>query len=525
MKRIKPYFWCLSALAILSFCALSACTTLEGETKRILKEKYDMTEEEAITGAAHAIRLEKAQKNPDGELVTENGYLIDYEFGISLESRYESLTDKLADLHWLLNEREMRDNLSFWGYINHFAPIKERLREQKTILEFKEGRYAHVIKYLEFLEKLGINTKMLKKIGKYHDDAWISCPLVDLKKEAPFEPDYVVTAKKSDRQEVVEKRTVSESFYLEKDNPDYPAVTKTEKTVKVMVNKSLLYRSISIDGDKKADYVEVFRLDKDGQPEEFPIIAAYHTLADARLTLLKLDIDEPGHPSFGVPEEFVVVYDVESGIDIEKNHRDLILQALKGREKEKEFELAKHEMRAFFARPGETKIAEAEINAEGWPLPDDYSQNGNFEIFIKYVKEDKPMTAAKNMKPEPRKIEWVALRYHAPINKYTDLANRPVEFYHPAAKYAELKYDGIRIDEKRLELYSQGQGSNLLIQYFIADKPFRIDYDSGKKRISVFDNDGDGLYEAKKEEMIPTKIELENDAKVVANTPVYDGYH
>jgi len=519
-------------LAILFSFILSSCgPTLETEMKKIFKEKYKMTEEEAETGAAHGVRMNKAKRDLDGKLVIEEDkdgnkyYPIDFS-SVPVDEKIKELESILEMLSGLNDERKLdpRDR----QFLEYFPQVLERLKKQKKSVEWQLKRYTRVKRFEEFLVWLGLPSEKIKENKKLRDGAYVACPLVDIEKDTVFEPEYVILAKKDGRHKITEKLVVNWDFWVKEDNKDYPEKNPTKK--KIWVNKTikLLFLSIDVDDlpDKKADYITVFRLGEDDLREKHPVISVFHSVDSKYLGVAVIDEDSSEDPFFGIPNRFMSLGGIEKGSDLISKYRGIIDSILNPEQRsDKEFKFTKKKMEVYLMQPGKVDISSnVDVSKDGWKVPVKYRVIGkkgkvkNFTVHIKYKKkklDDKSL---------PNKIEWVAFKYHSPSSEYSDIEGRVVEFYGVSEKFSDLMIEKINILDKEITLFPEnGSAIQMLIHALISAKPYRIDYDSGEQRAVIVDTNGDGVYTERRSQKKPLTIELKQDVSSKKKS-AYSGY-
>ncbi len=517
LKNRLTRFLCFCFFCLV-FLIVGCGPTIEGETKRILKNQHKMTEEEASVGASHALRYYFAEKDENGNLVikSEDGdkcYPIDYST-IPVHQKIDKLKETIDLINTLRDERNLNPGLI--RYLKNFPDMIKRVERQKIAYEWQLGRYTRVERYIDFLKKLGLSSFLIEKNSKLKDGAYVGNVLVDLKKDLVFKPKYFILAEKDGRISFLEKIVMDWDYELEKDNPDYPEKDPTHKTIWEKKKVKLLFQTIDINDpvDNKADCILVYRLNEAGEPEEYPVISVFHPINSSLLKVALIDADKSGNPSFGVPDSFKDVYNVKKGSDLISSYRGLIDEILNpSKDKNESFAFTREEMKVFLTKPGESAVVREEINNSGWKVPISYkfvSNTGinNYQVFIKYKKEK----GDDDKKLKPKKIEWIAFKYHSPDSKHINIEGRVVEFFKPQKEY-DLEFTKITVEDKEIVLFPKGKAAiQLLVSTLKKKNPYRIDYDFGERRMTIEDKNDDGVYTAKRWQAKPTDIKLNEDA-------------
>lgn len=521
MKKYTLY-----GFLLLFILMLTSCATLEDQARDILKSKHGMNEYEADTGAAQVVLMDKVKKDPNGKLIIEtdengnSGYVIDHEI-FTIQAKKEKIEQLLAETKKWLDPRQTDPGSSIGRFLRNYPAVKERLQKQVVTMEEALSRYTRICQFIEFSQKMGVDIERMENFKKWKNDNVVLYPGTDLEKEINFLPNYVEQAIKDGKTRIL-RESILESRWDEKtDNPDYPNKDKINKTLWVTKEVKIKITAYDVNEDKECDYLHVFRLNSDGSPEKYPIIAIYHTINGNTVNVLAMDLDRPGHPSFGIPDRFEIA-PISSVEEFFTKKQDTLKTVLNGRDEEKKFIYNEERMKTYFCQPGTIKTVKEEINEKGWDKPIDYA-HGEFQVFIKYKKLEMPKKEDGDKKISiARQIEWIALQYHQKGNKYADINGRVVEFYRPNDTYRELSFDGITIRKTMLELFIAGKPSQrILIQYLMEKDPFQIDFDEGEQRITIIDKDNNGTLETRTMQKKPRWVEIPSDVQPEIETSPY----
>ncbi|MFH1979194.1 MAG: hypothetical protein ABII97_02335 [Patescibacteria group bacterium] len=495
--------------------------------REILKKEHNMTEQEAKTGAAHGLRLDKVLKDSDGNLKFESDesgdvvFPIDYS-SVTVEKKIEKLQEMVNVIDRLGNERL---NQEYARFLDYFPSVLKRLGRQRSILSWHLRRYIRVKRYGEFLVALGLSSEAIEKDKRLRDGTYISSPLVDLEKTLSFEPKYVKLAREKGMGTIIERFVIDWEYSVLKDNPDYPEKDPTKNEIWEAKKIRLIFETVDINSpqDYVADYICVYR-EEGGIRQDFPAISVFRRIDGTDLTVAVVDHYDVA--SLGVPDDFSVVTNVKRGSDLSSRYRTLIESILdKGKQPEKIFfKRTRTKMHAYLVKPGEVNVSGPQINEKGWEVPVSYKINGasgvvdNFQVFIKYVKKGKDGLASTGMSKE---IEWIAFKYHGRNNAYAEIDGRVVEFYKAKDQF-KSGINSIAIKEKVITIFPKnGIARQLLVGSLVREKPFKIEYDFGKYRESIKDVDGNGVFTEKTMQTKPPVIKLKHD---IESTKTYSGY-
>ncbi len=503
---------------------LSACKGQIYQMERIFVNEKNLTQEQAETFAQHGVRLRFVEKDEDQNLKMIEAidgkmvYKIDYN---AIESKIKA--KKLHDSAMALEEiLDPRNKAPIVKYINDLDIRDKQLRR---LAKFKiiESRYNRLNKYKEFLEKEGFDKKTIESNEDIHNDLALRYLGFNLEEKTKFEPKYVTETRNKEANKITDTFVLKDyEFLVTRDNPDYPQKDNTKETIEVLEKFDLLFESIDINDDKNPDWIEMYRLDKDGARVKYPSIAIYKTISKTEPSLLLYDIDIEG-PSFGVPEGFNEdAGGIKNGLDIINDQTVIFELVLNGRSVERKLNFieTKADMKVYTARPGDIIVMETEINVDGWPMPStQYVFNENFVLYYKFAA---PEESDDEEKPDQMlfKVEWVAKQYFAKY-EWQEVQQRVVEFYKLKPEYAGKEFEKFTIFKNDIVKFSEigkGKLEEWAIKYFIAEHPYKISYDSGEDRVTLIDEDGDQKYEKMSKEQKTDDNGLKNNELIKKET-------
>ena len=346
-------------------------------------------------------------------------------------------------------------------------------------------------------------------------DLEIAFPGNDLSKKLRFTIKSVEHGLKEE--DIIEDLEVKVSYYEQEENPDYPK--KDPLNSKIVVKKERKIRLQTYDFDKpkdnKGDYIEVYRLMEDGNPESRPAVKIFKPEYSSGLSVLVIDYDKEIEKSgFGIPDEVKEVLGISKGSDLYLRSQETIESLFNERKKEKPPEATPESppMRAEIVEVGEIKSEEYEINVEGWTVPYNLSGGKNYDLWVKFKKEGPK-------EDEPKEIEYIAKRFHASGDRKADSQGRVVEFYRPEKQFLE----GILMIEKndKKHVIKVRKADGPIMEYvdssILEEKPFKIEYDLGEFRETIEDQnrtpEKNSIYETKRRQRTPKELSLVNNAR------------
>ncbi len=505
--------WQWLLLVIFSLAFLS-CNEAEEKIATKLQKEHQMSEYESQTGAAHLIRYAitkkdggklKIQRDKDGG----SYFPIDYA-AVKDKEKIKFLADKAEDYRECL-ENSRGWNLHFAFFEKQGVDLRSSFKEKMILCQWWQGRFEERQKNIEF-KRLLSGDQSIKIDEKWLVDACAIYPLAEPKENITFKPDYVLEAKESKELERIE---LTWDLQREVENPDYPNIDPVKK--KIWKAEKYCLRILAFDispFDRKPDYVEVYRIDKEGNQEEHPIISVFHVDGEQNLSLAVIDLDQKGEIGFGIPDIFETV-DISKGSDLLNSYSELLDKTLLGKERVKKNFQEKSCREIYLVQPGDVGPV-AEINPNGWIVPFEYKfkKSGRVRNFTPLVKFEGPNGNCKELGDPPYILEHIALQYHARDSRDDDVRGRVVEFYKPSADLNNKRITEIKIrDDNLLEFVFEHGSVVVMTSEKAIGKLFRIDYDYDSKRAAIEDKDDDGKLESKTIINKPTDLKLVNHAK------------
>lgn len=518
MSRLKNFF--RNATLALGFTVAAAgCQNWETNLEDKLVTK-GFTEEQAEVGAAVGLRrvfTEKVEKD-DGTVT----YTLNYD-GIKSSEVLQVIEEMYADIEWML---EFEGSIGKMKYLQNtgrgehyrkqlkiYKYLKDVLREKVLHQKFKKlvgqrSQYGYGHSFRKHLPEDQFKVKEKEK-----------CTLGTIfplnRKEAEFDADYVKKARErgdlKDSKKKVEEISTRYEFLEKVLNPQYVVDYGEEKWIFKKRTAGLKIESFNLDNDKErsVDYIEVFRLKKDGKPESKPAIKVFKSSRSDSLEVIVADRDFEGEGGYGKPDYVGKRHSIKSGRDLVELSKliDFIFQKKKDEEKRQVPELQEMN-KLHIVKAGTLPMTPYDCKNGCWDrfLPDYKKGPGNhpsrYEVHVRMDIPDNVDKEDSHHMSFP--LKWIALEYSG--------GSRVVEFYKPKKEFEnkKLKVDvdwrsgisTVRIEDEK------GQIKNYDVKAIIEDKPYRIDFDRNQhKRWEMLDKDGDGkCYECKREKAKPERI-------------------
>ncbi|MBI2672024.1 hypothetical protein HYX16_03770 [Candidatus Woesearchaeota archaeon] len=479
------------------------------EFEKIARKEYSFTPDQVDVLVIGGLRKRYGIQKEVGEKLTfQPNYSV-----ISLEDRLMFLEERLNRINLMLNSKDKYDI----DYIDGHN-LRAHLEKTKKINEYFISRNKLAILYKEFRDLMNEpkdNSEYYIPVESF-SDLEIIFPGNDLSRKLKFTTKSVEKGLKEEN--IIEDLEVKVIYYEQEDNPDYPKKDPNNSRVVVKRERKIRLRTYDFDKDNKEDYIDGYRLREDETPESKPAVKIFKPLHSSELKVLVVDYDrETNKSGFGIPDEIKEVSGISKGSDFYLGSQETIESLFREMTKEKTLEAITDlpPMKAEIVEVGEIKPDEYEINVEGWTTPDNYKLNGgkNYDLWIKFKKEDLK-------EDEPKEIEYIAKRFHAPGNKDSDSQGRVVEFYRPRKEFLEGILMIEKNDEKHLVKIRKANGP--IMEYVDSsvlegENPFKIEYDSGDFRETIEDQnktpEKNSIYETKRRQRALKELSLVNHAK------------
>ncbi len=484
----------------LAAAGITGCDTYDTlHEKEMLKRGHTQEEAEVLTAASYRRGLAKETKTADGMATYKPHYKVFSNKDI-LEV-VEATHDDLLEIKDLINLQDLK-YMQYTGVGEHIIKQEKIFKYHRDMLgrkvlhtKFKEmtnssggsGNYGYYWHYSSYA------SDSLSKDERYS----LSTVFPFNQEDMEFEAEYVRIARKSDKLKdpatVVEDITEMKKFFEKVRNINYPLTDKSSEWVFKEINMGLRITSFNLDDDeeKETDYIEAYRITKEGKLESKPAIRIFKTGDGVgSLEVIVADKDLKGKAGYGIPDYVDNPYLISVGSDILPINEliDYIFQDLK--KPELKIPDTKDMNKVYIISTGTVPAEKYDMNASGWEseLPD-YKTREQLARVSGHV-----MLDSEDEEKGEGKIKWIAHRYFG--------GQRVVEFYRPNNKFKDDIYSIESVYGRIATLKdTDGRLTQSDIKAICEEKPFRIDFDrSTQKRWRLFDLDDDKAhYEAKQE--------------------------
>lgn len=467
-----------------------------------------------------AIACERAHLYADAQLTSYDRAKSQWKLnpnGVLTDDLKQVLEDQAKSLDLLLSYRDREDA----DFIDWFKGFREGLEKQESIVLAILGRLNYVKTYNEFTDLVGeLPARLRPSDASYFFPAgrkFYSPRLLYMIRSlevVPFTAEYLETAKQNGTLKLVDTfdlRSVQQ--FAKKVSRLYdPNDFTWEKQDRGLALKA--YR-VMPDNEKPADnvvhYMEIFRYKPSGyQPdgreiEEKPAVRGFLAAGGSTISVFVIDYDREGMPGYGSPDAVIRTYsNVTTGADIFTNPilREKILDALydisqKNNVRERP-ERRKPQDRTIYTaivKMGETQV---DVWEQGtWSVPFDYKNlSQNLRIEFK-----KPETADEKRVEEQDKIKQTRVL----VREFSQSGTKVVlEYWTPKDEYAgrNIAHASVSGDTFKMRR-KNGPEETGEIGYF--GKGIRtIDYFFGGRWFRIIDENGDGVFEKKRNIADPT---------------------
>lgn len=525
MKKFKsPRFLRNAAFSLLGLGLLGAnpgsCenwqTTLED---KIVEKSY--TREQAEVGAAEGLKrvfTEKIEKD-DGAVAYKLNYDVvkDSEILQIVEEMYDDIKEML----------EIRGNIHWLKYLKNTGE-GEHLQKQEKIYKYHLDVLRNKVLHRKFEELIGQSSRddsylyspysSPKNQFKVKEEEKYSLatvfPLNREKKE--FDANYIKKARErgdfKDSKKKVEEILTRYEFFEKVPNPQYVVDYGENKWLfkKRVAGLKIIAYSLDDNKDKKADYIEVFRLKKEETSESKPAVKIFKSSGSNSLDVIVADCDFEGEGGYGMPDYVGRHYFIKTARDLMEYSEllDFIFQKKKEEEK-REWPELKEMNKLYIAKVGTLPMAHYDCKNGCWDrfLPEyKTGPGGKQNIFTVHIKRDIiGKDIIDNLDEEDKahmkfSLKWIALQYGG--------GSRVVEFYEPKKEFRNKKFS-VNVSGRNVSLTGEdGQIKSYDVNAITEDKPYQIDFDRNPyKRWEIRDKDGDGkCYECKRERARPEEV-------------------
>lgn len=510
-------FW--FAAVVLSFL-LSACATpFVAACRRVAtdpQKEFKYTERQA------AVACDRAQFYADPHLVIYQKDKDRWELnphGLLTSDLEKMMSDQAKSLDDLLSYKNRRDA----DWIDWFTGFRRGLEKEEAVILEILRRLKYVKAYNEFRDAVGdLPVSMQPEASNYFFPAgrkfYSMRVLYPVKRitDLPFTAEYLETAKRDGKLRLVDTFEVASSQEFAKKIPDLydPNAFNWEKQVRGWAVKSY---KVMVDNDKPADnithFIEVYRKKRDASGyEDKPAVQGFMAAGGTKVTIFVVDYDREGTQGYGSPDEVVRIFtDITTGKDIfaDSMLRTKLLESLyespQYNPKDKP-ERKKPKDRVIYAAIVKMGEASLDVWEKGsWSVPFEYktlSQN----LELEYKKPKTPEEKRLEEKEKLKRIKFFIREFKQDGRKSV------IEYWIPKEEYSgqniASSFAGTDVFTIRRR---GGTEERAEIQHFAAHPKF-IDYWYGGKWFRIADEDGDGVFEKKREIADPSNSDSSSSA-------------
>ncbi len=475
-----------------------ACRTTAQDEKDVFK----YTERKA------AIACERAQFFADAHLISYDKSEKKWQLnpnGILSDDLRQVLEDQAKSLDVLLSYRDREDA----DFIDWFKGFREGLEKEESIVLAILGRLNYVKAYNEFTDYVGeLPAPLRPNTASYFFPAgrkFYSPRLLYMIRSlevVPFTAEYLETAKKNGILQLIDTFTLQDNQKFAKKVPN---LYDPNDFIWEMQDRGWTIKSYRVmpDSEKPEDntvhYIEIFRSKQSGEGfEEKPAVRGFLAAGGSKVSVFVVDYDREGMPGYGSPDEVIRTFsDIKTGQDIFSNSvlKENLLDALYDtsrknvREKPERRRPKDRTIYTTIVKMGETQL---DVWEQGiWSVPFEYKNlSQNLRIEFK-----KPETAEEKHLEEQDKVK----RARVFVREFSQGGSKVVlEYWSPKDEYAgyNIAYAGVQGDTLRIRR-KNGPEETGEIGYF-SKRVKVIDYLFGGRWFRIIDEDGDGVFEKKR---------------------------
>ena len=437
----------------------------------------------------------------------------------------ENMKKLLEDRAKALNDLQRYDIESLRQHIDWFKGLRAGLEREEQATLWLLQRIQFVDTYNKFTELVGeLPKEMLAKDSEYffeYGPKFYSMRMIYPARDVtkiPFTARYLEEAKSQGKLRLADSFTIMDSQLYGEKIPDFKDSNKFSWDKRERGWKILSYKIIAnsdIPNDSVVHYIEVFRVNASTAQAENgnAALSGYLAAGGNNVSVFVIDYDKDDEDGFGSPDAVKrVLQNVVTGRDL-YNNENLRKELLVMLHEPPKSDKTRPERR----RPPDPPVYVAivpmgqqvmldiwEIKKEGWSVPLSYKGlYKNLEIvYGKPDKEDLKKLKAANEKEELKKIEILAREFR--LNGDTVV----IEYWKPKSEYSKLNI--------KYAIAGSGSGATYTIQRkgftreqaeieFFGDKIKQMDYFYGGVWSRIVDEDGDGIFEKRRQIANPTK--------------------
>lgn len=420
---------------------------------------------------------------------------------LPMETVQKQMERYLSDLSLVLDykEEEMSKFLDIHGLRPHFE-------QQEKVEQAIYARVRAAMIFAKFQELTGTRSYYShgQNIwGGYDPKIFV---ITNFDEGFPFKSDVIDKAKAAGILKPIETIRIEHSSSYDRKDPDPSDPLDKNKFIWRSKEYTVEAVSYKITDDEKprdnyGNYIEAFRIFS-GKKESKPALRAFLDGRGSSAIVIVDDDKEGKDIGFGLPDSITTMS--EDAVLKEESLAGLFPE----QENEKRIPPQSKPIRMEIVKIGETVSAwEESKDSKGWSAPEGYQAKplkNNYNIKFKFAKpEMRDMTSVSLAK----KIEAVVKEWTKPGERYAAGNFQVLEFFHlkdPYDKEISAAYVRANEDTKKISviLLNGEERTGMIVSgsnIFIQENPFAIEYTLGDKRYRIQDDNGDGIYEKRKE--------------------------
>lgn len=502
----------LILLALAVIFLVSACATptfkacRDGAVSKT--EEWTYTQRQAEVACERVILKKSAKFNKEKGIWELNPMLV------SVEDQKKVLADRAKSLDEVLSYRDGE----FSEFIDWFSGLRQGFEREERAALWLLRRMQFVQTFNEFTDLVGeVPKKMLGQEAEYFMpygrkiySLRMLYPARDLQK-IPFTAVYLETARKEGTLSKVDTFYVSDyQKYAKKlenlRDPNEFSWENRQRGWRVDSYKSTQGANFK-PGDNTVQYIEIYRFNESGKSESLPAVRGFLAAGAQNVTIFIVDYNQEGEDGFGSPDAVKTLFtSTVTGRDLylDVSHRETLFEALYDNS------FADNLRKPIRQRPSEKPLY-LEMVPMGNKIVVDIWEEGNWTVPFEYLALSKNLeiTYDPSVTPEETRLsEKQDLKKILAFKRefMRDGKKVVVEIWIPKKAYSErniaasTSYDLFKIRHKG------GEEKVGDIEFF-AERRKVIMYQFGGRWFQIVDNDGDGVFEKKREMSDPTVTE------------------
>lgn len=502
---------------------ISACATPTFQVCRQAAvsqaEEWKYTQRQAEVACERVVLKKSAKLNKEKETWEINPS------ALSVEDQKRVLEDRVKSLDEILSYKDRE----FSDLVDWFKGMRQGLEKEEKIALWLLRRIKFVHTFNEFTdlvgelpkEMLGQEAEYFMPYGRKTYSLRMLYPSRNLER-IPFTAVYIETAKKEGILSKIDSFYITDYQKYSKKlenlrDPNEFSWEKRQRGWKVDSYKIMQETDLK-PGDNLVQYIEIYRVNEDGKSESLPAVRGFLAAGGQNVTVFVIDYNKEGESGFGSPDAVKnILASAVTGRELylDATYREILFEALYDNS------FASNSKRLERQRPSERPLY-VEVVPMGKKITIDVWEEGNWTVPIEYLTLNKSLDIIYDPPKTPDEARLAEKQGVKKIFAFKrefvrDGKKIVIEIWIPKKEYSErniAEAGALNVFKIRIKGGEEKSGD---LEFF-AERKKIVMYQFGGRWFQIIDNNGDGIFEKKKEIGDPTVTE-----KSIANQPL-SGY-